>query len=450
MSGSINVPGSPQTKDQGGYPYIQTNGNSGGDDSGCDSHGIDCLPLKWTTAPEHYQDAGIDWQVFQEDDTAAGNFGDNALVEFEIFRNATSGPLVDRGKQGQTLDRFYQSLKNGTLPEISYIIARPDLSEHVGFGTPNDGGSLQDQVVRALLASPVYNKTALIISYDEGGGWFDHVIPYTSPNGTAGEWLTDPIAGTGYTFAGPGIRVPMYIVSPWTRNGGVYTEHADHTSQLLFIEKWQEAKGRNVTSNEIVHWRRDNMADLVNAFDFDNPDYSIPNLPTAPKYQGYDKVCHDKNGPSPPQSGNGITGDIGSLVEKGFKPVRGTLTEGRHLVLEMNGAALTHPDNGGSQVTTSGATQQHDDKQQQWVINAIKIGGNDFTMKAASDGRYICNGGSLCKDQKSAIVFTLGFQAGSGHTFQVKSSGQYMVAAEGGQVSFCGCHQLWKVYSVNY
>lgn len=186
------------------------------------------------------------------------------------------------------------------------------------------------------------------MSYDEGGGWFDHVIPYTSPNGTAREWLQDPIASTGYTFAGPGIRVPMYIVSPWTRKGGVYTEHADHTSQLLFIEKWQGAKGRNVTSNEIVHWRRDNMADLVNTFDFDNPDYSIPNLLTAPKYQGYDRVCHDKTGPPPPQNGNGITGDMGSVVERGFKPVRGKLTEGRRLVLEMNGAALTHPDNGGS------------------------------------------------------------------------------------------------------
>jgi phospholipase C len=69
----------------------------------------------------------------------------------------------------------------------------------------------------------------------------------------------------------------MYIVFPWTCKGGVYTEHADHTSQLLFIEKWQEARGRNVTSNEIVHWRRESepMADLVNTFDFDSPDYSI-------------------------------------------------------------------------------------------------------------------------------------------------------------------------------
>lgn len=69
-------------------------------------------------------------------------------------------------------------------------------------------------------------------------------------------------------------------------------------------------------------------------------------------------------------------------------------------------------------------------------MDAVKIGDNDFTMKAATDGYYICDSGSLCSNQKEAIVFALGFQAGIEHTLQVKSSGKYMAARQGGQVSF--------------
>jgi hypothetical protein len=70
-------------------------------------------------------------------------------------------------------------------------------------------------------------------------------------------------------------------------------------------------------------------------------------------------------------------------------------------------------------------------------------------MKAASDGYHIFDSGSLCNNQKEAIVFAL-FQAGIWHTLQVKSSGQYMAAGQGGQVSFIRGRQLWKVYGVNY
>lgn len=76
---------------------------------------------------------------------------------------------------------------------------------------------------------------------------------------------------------------PFYIISPFTRKGGVYIEHCDHTSQLAFIEEGQVAKGRDVRSDETVPWRRQSMADLVNAFDFKNPDFSVPNLPEVPE-----------------------------------------------------------------------------------------------------------------------------------------------------------------------
>ena len=381
--------------------------------------------------------------VFQDED----NFTDNPLVEFAQFRNAKSGPLMN-GKVGQPLDKFYEGLKNGTLPEISYIIGPANLSEHNSYGTPLAGGYLQDKIARAVIESPLYNKTALIISYDETGGFFDHVIPYTSPIGTSGEWFNDTVYNTGYTFSGPGLRVPMYIISPWTRNGGVYTEHADHTSQLLFIEKWQAAKGKNVTSNEVVPWRRQNMADLTNAFDFDNPNYDPINLPNITEPALYDSTCPaGRKNPTPPAGGNGISDSMGSLIKKGFKTVRGSLTEGRYLALEMGDFALSHAK--GCKVTTTIATKNHNGTAQQWVIDAVQIGGPDFTVRTSNKTRYICDKGYLCRTKSNATVFTLAFTPGKGHTFKVKKTGTCMVLDKE-HIEYDDCSTYWKVYSVNY
>ena len=134
-----------------------------------------------------------------------------------------------------------------------------------------------------MTQSPAYKNTVLIISYDETGGWGDHVVPFHSPNGTAGEWLQDPYGNAGYTYSGPGFRMPFYIISPWTRGGHVFTEHADHNSQTMFVETWLEALGyKNVRTPNITPWRRAHMSNLVNAFDFNKPDYSLPTVAQAP------------------------------------------------------------------------------------------------------------------------------------------------------------------------
>jgi len=68
-----------------------------------------------------------------------------------------------------------------------------------------------------------------------------------------------------------GVRVPFYIVSPWTRGNCVLTEHADHNSQILFIEEWLTVKGYDrIRTDEMVAWRRAHMSNLINALDFGN------------------------------------------------------------------------------------------------------------------------------------------------------------------------------------
>jgi phospholipase C len=97
-------------------------------------------------------------------------------------------------------------------------------SEHPGFSDPHSGEVGARQVVQAIMSNPkVWKKTALFITYDENGGFFDHVAPPTPPRGTKGEFLTVgrlPKAAQG--IRGPiglGFRVPTIVVSPFSRGG---------------------------------------------------------------------------------------------------------------------------------------------------------------------------------------------------------------------------------------
>lgn len=454
LSGSVNAPGGPQTPDEGGNPYIDNNITPG-----CETGGFNCYPLKWKTAGEFYEDAGTSWQVFQNVD----NFDDNSYARFEQFQNAAPGSsLYNRGMKGLSLDTFYAQAANGTLPEVSYIVGPTELSEHPPY-SPHDGAWLQYQVAQAVLNSPKYNKTALIISYDETGGWFDHVDPYRSPNGTSGEWIEDPYGQVGYTFVGPGFRLPFYIISPWTRNGGVFTAHSDHNSQIMFVEKWQAAKGRNVTTDQMVPWRRSHMSDLTDAFDFDHPDYSIPSLP-APQtphtdadgnYDGssYCQSLYSQTQPPVPYTGNGVISDMASQVERGFKPIRGTLTEGRHLVLETNGFALAQKTTRSPSVVLGRATAQHDSLSQRWIAHAVQIGGTDFTLSDDGGKYYICQSERLCTSPSSAVVFTVSYTQGRGYAFKVKGTQKYLSVGGRGASSYAsltGGVGYWQVYSVSY
>jgi phospholipase C len=143
------------------------------------------------------------------------------------------------------------------------------------------------QIIEALLAHPkVWAKTALFITWDENGGFFDHVAPPTPPAGTKGEFLTaspaaQTTAGAGSPpVAGPiglGFRVPMLVVSPFTRGGLVCSDVFDHTSTLRFIETRFGVEVPNLTA-----WRRKTCGDLTSAFNFAAaPKTSRPRLPAV-------------------------------------------------------------------------------------------------------------------------------------------------------------------------
>lgn len=236
MSGTVNNPGTPNNPNGDGGMILDNSVTPG-----CEKPGLNCYPFTWKTVPEYWQDAGVSWQVYQDVD----NFEDNLLACFQQYQDAlktNSSSLTTHGNSYLGLDKFYADAAAGTLPQVSYIVGPAELSEHYPY-LPSDGAWLQKKVVDTVTSSPLYNETALLISYDEVGGYGDHVTPFHAPKDTLGEWINDPYGEAGDTPVGPGFRLPFYIISPWTRGGHVFTEHADHNSQILFVEQWLEALG---------------------------------------------------------------------------------------------------------------------------------------------------------------------------------------------------------------
>ena len=227
----------------------------------------------WTTYPERLQAAGVSWKVYQQSD----NYDDNALAWFEQYMSAAPGnPLHDRGVSyvKDVITAFSNDVAHATLPQVSWIIAPTQKSEHPPF--PPAAGEVYTRALLDALAAnaSVLNSTVFVLSYDENDGFFDHVVPPTAPLGTTNEFINGAPLGLG-------VRVPCILISPWTRGGNVCSETFDHTSILRFLEKWTGVGETNISA-----WRRQVCGDLTSAFDFAHPQPGYPSLSRPP-----DVVC---------------------------------------------------------------------------------------------------------------------------------------------------------------
>ena len=238
--------------------------------------------FSWTTYAERLQAAGVSWKVYQQSD----NFDDNALAWFTTFKNAGPGnPLHDKGiaTVPDIVAAFGNDIANGTLPQVSYIIAPTAQSEHSNY-RPADGENLTAQLLAKLAGNPaVWSQTAFILNYDENGGFFDHVPPPMPPASSSDGLSTVSTTGeiSGGQPIGLGFRVPMIVVSPWTRGGYVNSQVFDHTSVTRFCEKVFGVAEPNISA-----WRRAVSGDLLSVFDFTSANTSWPSLPDTSGYSG--------------------------------------------------------------------------------------------------------------------------------------------------------------------
>ncbi|HEX5115810.1 MAG TPA: phospholipase C, phosphocholine-specific [Pseudonocardiaceae bacterium] len=281
----------------------------------------DYLPVfHWTTYPERLQAAGISWQIFANKevgdgggvDAFVGDFGDNPLWLFQAYHDALASTdpkarqLADRANvipewlpnsglgmsAPHVLAEFITATKSGNLPSVSWIVAPNAWTEHPR-ARPVDGAVYLQTVLQALWENPkLWKSTVLFVNYDENDGFFDHIVPPTAPPGTPDEFV-------GGLPIGFGPRVPMTVVSPWSRGGWVNSQVFDHTSVLRFLERW------TVAEPNISAWRRSIAGDLTSCFDFAKRELSFPALPDANKLQAIaDQTQSKLPAPTPPAEGD--------------------------------------------------------------------------------------------------------------------------------------------------
>jgi phospholipase C len=301
----------------------------------------------WQTYPERLEAAGVSWKIYQDsgagldaagfwgwtDDAYIGNYGDNSLLYFLQYQNAAPGsPLYEKARTGTNVANggtFFDILKadvtNGTLPQVSWVVAPEAFCEHPNWPA-NYGAWYVSQVLDALTSNPeVWSKTVFLVMFDENDGFFDHVVPPLPANTPAAGGSTVSTAEEFYTEAnvatnadsftpgpyGLGPRVPFLAISPWSRGGWVCSEVFDATSIIRFIER-----RFGVNEPHISAWRRAVCGDLTSAFDFEQRDTSVPSLPSTAAFVPPDDQRHDSYYPVPPA--------VGTLPaqEPGVRPAR--------------------------------------------------------------------------------------------------------------------------------
>jgi len=260
----------------------------------------------WQTYPEALQNAGVSWRVYVDNndgDGWRGDYEDNPIRGFSSFTpsaanladpaltapgtglvwRANSFPYAPDGLPDDDSDTnldgvlgdFIAACAPGAqypLPQVSWLVSPYEWSEHPA-ADPEHGAHYTSRVLQALQSNPdIWNHTLVVLNFDENDGYFDHVLPPVPEPGTANEF-------SGSTPLGYGARVPMTLVSPWTRGGWVNSEVFDHTSVIQFLEVWTASMGTPAPSTTITPWRRSISGNLTSAIDFSRPVLGVPSLP---------------------------------------------------------------------------------------------------------------------------------------------------------------------------
>ena len=198
-------------------------------------------PQSAPTIGERLNAAGVSWAWYAGgwDEAVAGRpdplfvFHHQPFVYFTAYGEGTPG----RAAHLRDEKTFVEDLRTGRLPAVAFVKPIGEVDEHPGYSSVVAGERHAVALVEAVRRSPLWRRAVVIVTYDDFGGWFDHVPP---PPGD--RW-------------GPGGRVPMLVISPWAKHRLVDSTVYDHTSILKFIEwRWRLAPlgARDAAANNLL------------------------------------------------------------------------------------------------------------------------------------------------------------------------------------------------------
>lgn len=176
-------------------------------------------PLTQTNVGDQLTANNVPWTFYQTDyaNSLNGTCLDYVPQEdpFQYFTSTENSSHI----QNFTMSSFQSVLSNGSLPAVVWITPDGAHDMHPGGGNILDGIEWLDELVQAVQNSSAWQSTAIIVLFDEGGGWYDHVPPPQLPN-----------------TQGLGMRVPVIIISPYAKTNYISDQQMDFVSILRFIQ----------------------------------------------------------------------------------------------------------------------------------------------------------------------------------------------------------------------
>lgn len=165
--------------------------------------------LTFSNVGDQLTEKNIDWAAYQQD---LGNCSKYVPLHdpFQFF-TSTNNSTRDYGQ-------FAADVSGNKLPSVSFVFPNNANDMHPGFGPVSVGTTFIDDLVKQVQASQYWNSTVILITWDTGGGWYDHVPPPTVDS------------------QGLGSRVPLLVISPLAKQSFISHTQMDHVSILRFIQ----------------------------------------------------------------------------------------------------------------------------------------------------------------------------------------------------------------------
>ena len=183
--------------------------------------------------PDHLERKGISWHYYADDGSWM-----NAMLAIKHMRFSKHW-----GTDITPEERFPVDIDKERLAQVSWVVPGPGVNEHPGGPSVCVGENWTVSIVNQIMRSKYWKNTAIFLTWDDFGGFYDHVVP------------------PQYDFMGLGPRVPLLIISPWTKEGYIDSTEYEFSSVLKFIE--------TVFGVDCMTKRDCQAHDMMNAFDFE-------------------------------------------------------------------------------------------------------------------------------------------------------------------------------------
>ncbi|POR52070.1 phospholipase C [Paraburkholderia eburnea] len=161
----------------------------------------------------------------------------------------TDGKTAEPANHQYDTDDFFAAVKAGNFPSVNFLKAPAAQDAHAGYSDPLDEQAFVTKVVNFLMQQPDWKNTAVVVTYDDSDGWYDHqyMAPVRSSMASVDQLNGNGVCGSGTQptgvagapvngRCGPGTRIPFVVISPWAKTNYVDHTFIDQASVVRFIE----------------------------------------------------------------------------------------------------------------------------------------------------------------------------------------------------------------------